>query len=73
MILDINLGRGASFDLARALHARSVPFLFSTGYDGSVIPAEFAHVPRLEKPVDIPRLLRAVEDQCGRGAETPDP
>lgn len=59
-VLDVNLGEGASFELARSLRTASVPFLFFTGYDPGVIPPEFADVPRLEKPVDDARLLMTV-------------
>ena len=64
-ILDVNLGQGASFDLADELRARGVPFLFFTGYDREVIPSRFADVPRLEKPVDAPRLVTAAVAVCG--------
>ena len=63
-VLDVNLGVGASFDLARALKRRAVPFLFFTGYDQSAIPAEFADVLRLEKPVDSARVVSALENCC---------
>lgn len=66
-LLDVNLGEHASFDLARKLRLQGIPFLFFTGYDASVIPAEFAHVPRLEKPVHNARLLEAL-DECCRAA-----
>ena len=59
-VLDVNLGEGASFDLARSLRGMGVPFLFFTGYDPGAIPAEFADVRRLEKPVATERLLEAV-------------
>ena len=63
-VIDINLGGGPSFDLAEALRARSVPFLFLTGYDASVIPPEFADVERLEKPVNVSRLISSVTGLC---------
>ena len=59
-VLDVNLGEGASFDLARSLRSLGVPFLFFTGYDPGAIPAEFSDVRRLEKPVATDRLLEAV-------------
>ena len=71
-VLDVNLGGGASFDLARALRGRGVPFVFFTGYDLDAIPAEFADVPRLEKPVATVRLLEAVA-ACLDGAAAPTP
>lgn len=69
-VLDVNLGGGASFDLARMRRARGTPFLFFTGYDQSVMPAEFATVTRLEKPVDSTRLLLAIVTCC-RSAPVP--
>lgn len=63
-VLDINLGSGPSFVLAEAMRSRSVPFLFVTGYDASAIPPEFADVERLEKPVNIGRLVKSVVGLC---------
>lgn len=64
-VLDVNLGSGASFDLARSLRTLGTPFLFFTGYDQRAIPSEFADVTRLEKPVRAERLLRVVEGCAG--------
>ena len=63
-VLDVNLGEGASFEVAHALSARSIPFVFFTGYDQSAIPGEFANVPRLEKPVANSRILEMLHQQC---------
>lgn len=63
-ILDLNLGGGASFELADRLHAKRIPFLFFTGYDQEVIPPRFADVRRLEKPVDTTRLVSAAREVC---------
>jgi DNA-binding response OmpR family regulator len=68
-LLDVNLGEGASFDLARTLRRRGVPFLFFTGYDAGAMPPEFAGVMRLEKPVAADRLVQAVA-ACCRSAPT---
>ena len=59
-VLDVNLGSGPSFEVAAALRAKGIPFVFVTGYDPCTIPAEFADVERLEKPVDFGRLIRAL-------------
>lgn len=56
-MLDINLGNGASFDIARRMQEEKVPFLFLTGYDVSIIPEDLSEPPRLEKPVDQERLI----------------
>ncbi len=70
-VLDVNLGEGASFDVARMLRMRGVPFLFFTGYDANTLPPEFADVERLEKPVDAATLVRAVGRCCGSSPPSP--
>ena len=59
-ILDANFCGEMVFPVADQLLDRNVPFLFSTGYDGSVIPPRFAHVVRCEKPIDIKRVTLAI-------------
>src|SRR5437879_9653711 len=55
-VLDINLGDENCFPIAAALRARSVPFLFLTGYDDqTLVPVEYRQAPRLSKPVDEAR------------------
>ena len=46
--------------VADRLVTDGVPFIFTTGYDASVIPDHFAHVPRCEKPVSIAKVVRAI-------------
>lgn len=58
--LDVNLGGADVYPLADALVARSVPFVFSTGYDQAAIPGRFAHIRRLEKPVEAGMVLAAL-------------
>jgi len=50
-VLDINLGQDQVYPLADALQARGVPFIFATGYSGSVISDHYRHIPRCQKPV----------------------
>ena len=38
----------------------AVPFVFVTGYDAAMIPAEFADIERVEKPIRPRRFLAAV-------------
>ncbi len=63
-VLDVNLGQGPGFDVADRLRDLGVPFLFFTGYDRENIPARFADVTRLEKPVTDTRLLELVARLC---------
>ena len=61
-LVDINLGSGPSFTLAALLRERGVPFVFITGYDEGVIPPDFADVERLQKPVELKRVVHFLAD-----------
>jgi DNA-binding NtrC family response regulator len=60
VVLGINFGSGPTFKLAEMLKGHGIPFVFFTGYDQVVIPKEFAHVERLEKPVEPLQIVRAI-------------
>jgi DNA-binding response OmpR family regulator len=60
-VLDINLQGRMGLQIAAELRARNVPVIFATGYTRSMIPAELADVPCLQKPVDLAAVCRAVE------------
>ena len=60
VVVDINLGPGPSFKLAETLKDSGIPFVFTTGYDAEVIPAEFEGVDRLEKPLQLRQIVGAV-------------
>ena len=63
-VLDINLRGQMAFEIAAELRARGIPAIFATGCDASMIPDELADAVRLEKPVDLVALCRAVESAC---------
>jgi light-regulated signal transduction histidine kinase (bacteriophytochrome) len=51
-VLDINLSGETSIQVADALLANAVPFIFATGYrESAMIPERFAHVPIVRKPM----------------------
>lgn len=58
-ILDINLGSGPAFELARHLDLIQLPFLFTTGYDQAVVPDDLKTIVRLEKPYRPVELISA--------------
>ena len=60
VVLDINLGQGASFKLAEHLSDSGIPFVFVTGYDNGMIPEKFQGFERLTKPLELCHILRAV-------------
>jgi two-component SAPR family response regulator len=66
-VLDINLNESTVVPLAEHLQARRVPFLFLSGYgDLELLPEHLRDRPRLDKPVEADRLLRALCDLAPR-------
>ena len=62
-ILDVNLSGQLVFPVATLLAARGVPFILTSGYDASGLPAEWQGRPILRKPVverDLSRLAQSV-------------
>jgi len=55
-VLDVNLGGEKVYPVAEKLAAKSVPFMFSTGYGLAGIAPDFKQVPVLAKPFG-PRAL----------------
>lgn len=64
-ILDVNVAGEFSFDLARALARRGTPFVFSTGYGTSGIPADLQDQCVLTKPFATEALRNAIERTGG--------
>ena len=59
-VVDIDLGDGDSFDFARILQSRCLPFIFATGYECRNIPSDFGQVKCLEKPFTEHALISAL-------------
>ncbi|WP_164549365.1 response regulator [Tsuneonella rigui] len=59
-ILDINVHGQKSYSIAAVLLQRGVPFVFASGYGDTLNPDEFAHVPTVTKPYDLPTITRAL-------------
>lgn len=58
-LLDVNLGEAMSFNFARLLSGRGVPFGFVSGYsDTQEFPEDMQHVPLLVKPFDERAMLQ---------------
>lgn len=57
-ILDVNLSGQLVFPLAQALADRHIPFILTSGYDPSGLPAEWRDRPHLRKPVVESELAR---------------
>jgi two-component sensor histidine kinase/CheY-like chemotaxis protein len=67
-MIDINLGSGPSFELAKQLRLHRVPFVFLTGYDPDMIPAEFSDVRCLHKPIEFGDMVQSIADLFRRVA-----
>lgn len=66
-ILDVNLGGGeTSYPVADLLAARSIPFLFATGYSRDGLEPRFRDAVRLQKPYS-PQALVAAAAQLRTG------
>jgi two-component sensor histidine kinase len=66
-LLDINLGEETSFDIAKNLLDRRIPFAFASGYGEQVaFPPEFGDVERVRKPYDANALREALGKRKGR-------
>jgi DNA-binding response OmpR family regulator len=64
-LLDINLGDGTAYPVARELMRCGTPFAFVTGYLPSMVAPEFQSVPYIDKPFNAARILAAVSRAPG--------
>lgn len=64
-VLDVNLGGELAYPVADLLMERDVPFVFTTGYDASALPARFVSVRCCEKPVDAGAVVEALRVSTG--------
>ncbi len=61
-VVDLNLGTGPDFTVARALALRNIPTIIATGYDKGIIPSDLVNMPCLQKPITRSKLLTALID-----------
>jgi DNA-binding response OmpR family regulator len=66
VLIDINLGRGLSFDFARELKRSRIPFLFLTGYDAGILPEDLAGSAYISKPADRARIVAGLANLLAR-------
>ncbi|WP_426957984.1 response regulator [Muricoccus radiodurans] len=66
-LLDVNLAGEMVWPAVDALLARGVPITLATGYDNKAIPQAYAHLPRVEKPLEMRALLRALRHEMNPG------
>jgi len=59
-VVDVNLQGVMSWPIADALLRRGVPFVFTTGYDRTSIPARYAEIACCEKPCSFLMIGKAL-------------
>ena len=65
-LLDVEVEGAFVFDVADELVKRSVPIVFTTGYERGEIPVRFRTARHCEKPVGIAAIARALSDELQR-------
>ncbi|MBV8612228.1 MAG: response regulator [Acetobacteraceae bacterium] len=70
-VVDVNLAGAMSYPVARALRARGVPLVFTTGYGRVGVPEELRAAPVLAKPFQQEQLGQAMRE--ARVAGGPEP
>jgi len=61
-VLDINLGRQTSFEIADDLVGKNVPFVFLSGSGDDAVPERFRKQKFLSKPIVFDDLLGILRD-----------
>ncbi len=59
-ILDINFNGATTYEVADALAARRIPFVFATGYNRGWLSERYRDAPMLQKPFQIGELRRTL-------------
>ena len=59
-VLDINLHGEFVFAVAERLQDRGVPFAFTTGYEGDILPERFVGTTRHQKPINAEAVVTAL-------------
>ena len=67
-LLDVNLGSEKIDPVADLLAARGCPFIFTTGYGRSGIPAGHSDRPVLQKPFRMDDLATVLRQTLAKGA-----
>lgn len=59
-ILDVNLDGGRSYEVAKVLADRQIPFVFATGYGNAGIEETWGHIPVIQKPFEKEALRSCI-------------
>ncbi len=59
-LLDVNLSGEPAYPVAEQLESAAIPFIFSTGYGTSGLPARWGAKPTVQKPFTLQTLEKAL-------------
>lgn len=71
VVLDVNLGGEFAYPVAKQLADAQVPFVFTTGYGPSGLPADWASRPVIQKPFSLEALAGALRKALPDVATSP--
>ena len=60
-VLDVNLCGEVAYPVADGLMARSVPFVFASGYDDRALDERYPEIPRCRKPTEFRVIAQVLE------------
>lgn len=66
-LLDVNIGQDKIDPVADAIHARGIPFIFTTGCGRAGLPEAYLGQAIVEKPFYVEEMLRALREQLADG------
>jgi len=69
-VLDVNVNGREVFPVADLLTLRKVPFIFSTGYDKTMLPLQYQGFAKIEKPVAMAELGDFLKSIFGQNSPT---
>ncbi|UXN75980.1 response regulator (plasmid) [Devosia sp. A8/3-2] len=72
-VLDVSVQGRMVFPLADELSRRNVPYVFSTGYDDSIVPARYSDIRRFSKPADERQIASILLEAVQNGSPASGP
>jgi DNA-binding response OmpR family regulator len=64
-LLDVNIGPDKIDPVADAIHARGIPFVFTTGCGRAGLPEAYLDQAIVEKPFYVEEILRTLREELG--------
>ncbi|WP_363347870.1 response regulator [Methylocystis echinoides] len=64
-LLDVNIGQDRIDPVADVIHARGIPFVFTTGYGRAGLPEAYLNQAIVEKPFYVEEILRTLREELG--------